>query len=208
MSEIQTTGDGTPATLPVIGYAMPATIPIFAIVWCRILSLWMLAWGLESASSFVASFVDYLTTERRFGVASSRLPVTLAEFLPGIVWLLIAWYFWRKPPAIALRMTRGHELSPSPRGMAPNELLSIITIGIGIYLLAIGLTGVAQAVVIAFDNARNVTTTPMAIWENHSGSIARCILGLWLILGTQGVVGLVRRHGGKWRDNSETEKPD
>jgi hypothetical protein len=168
----------------------------------------MLAWGLESATSFVASFVGYLSTERRFGVTSSQWPVLLVEFLPGIVWLLIAWYFWRKAPAIALRMTRGHELSPSPRGMAPDELLSIITIGIGIYLLTVGLTGVAQAVIIAFDNARNITTTPMAIWENHSGSIVRCILGLWLILGTHGVVALLRRHGGKWRENTETGKPE
>jgi hypothetical protein len=182
--------------------------PTFAVVWCRILSLWMLAWGLESATSFVASFVGYLSTERRFGVTSSQWPVLLVEFLPGIVWLLIAWYFWRKAPAIALRMTRGHELSPSPRGMAPDELLSIITIGIGIYLLTVGLTGVAQAVIIAFDNARNITTTPMAIWENHSGSIVRCILGLWLILGTHGVVALLRRHGGKWRENTETGKPE
>jgi hypothetical protein len=208
MSQIQTNGDGIPVKPPVIGYATPTMAPTFAVVWCRILSLWMLAWGLESATSFVASFVGYLSTERRFGVTSSQWPVLLVEFLPGIVWLLIAWYFWRKAPAIALRMTRGHELSPSPRGMAPDELLSIITIGIGIYLLTVGLTGVAQAVIIAFDNARNITTTPMAIWENHSGSIVRCILGLWLILGTHGVVALLRRHGGKWRENTETGKPE
>lgn len=190
---------------PVIGYVTPSTAPPNAVIWCRILALWMFAWGLETALTAL---------EYDFGSFINRSPsetypflfmMFVLEFLPAALWLLIAWYCWRKAPALAVRMTRELQPSTSHPPMAPDELLSIIVMGIGIFLLTAGLTGIAQAMIQIFENIRENGRLFTSILESHLISIARCILGLWLILGTQGVVTLLRRYGGKWRDNSKIQ---
>jgi hypothetical protein len=208
MSQILPPGNESPGEPPVIGYATPSTAPTFAIVWCRVLALWMFAWGIETALADLEYSLGGLFQSSASQTYLVKLFLFVMQCLPAILWLSIAWYCWRKAPTLALRMTREQEPVLSQRPMSPDELLSIITMGIGIYLLAEGLTGVTQAAVQVFENTRSGERSSMAIWENHLISIARCILGLWLILGTHGVVTLLRRHGGKWRDDSKIEKPE
>ena len=189
----------------VLEYA-PKNMPsMLAVVWCRILALWMLSWGLYTSIPALVAMCGYILTSsgsnQRFGENAAELFIW---GLPGIIWLSMAWYCWRKAPAIALRMTSVRAEGPSEfvSNMTVTELLHVLLMVIGVFLLSTGLPSIAQW---AFDkvgamrNAQAQTVSPQ-FWT----AIARCALGLWLILGTRGIVVLLRRHGGKWRDESKS----
>ena len=62
MSTIEPAGNQADSEQPVLGYAGRAPIPAspVAIVWCRILALWMLAWGLyQGANVLVAALMMF-----------------------------------------------------------------------------------------------------------------------------------------------------
>jgi hypothetical protein len=216
MSGIQPTRIETPDKPHVIGYAGPTTNmpPTFAVVWCRILALWMLGWGLYAESAFVGMLLISMSGFRARQMFAQEWGVMFMEGLPGIVWLLMAWYCWRKAPALASRMTRdlGDGQNLSARGMTADELLHVLLMGIGIYLLSIGLSAIAQWAGTKFEAMHSgpvvgqVSNTIVS--PSIYGSIVRCILGFWFIFGTHGLVILLRRHGGKWRDESKTGTSD
>jgi len=207
MSQIQPTHGDASDKSRVIGYATPTTNmpPTFAVVWCRILALWMLAWGLYTGATFVALGLYFLFN---IGVRQSYpqlLPILTSQGLPGALWLLMAWYCWRKAPDLARRMTQNQDQDQnlSARGMTAEELLHIVLMGIGVYLLSDGLPMLVQMAWEKFEELRSglpgAQMNDSYIWD----SVVRCILGFWLILGTHGIVLLLRRYGGKWRYESK-----
>jgi hypothetical protein len=205
MSSNQPVGDEIPPPSPVLGYAGLSPPPMVAVVWCRLFALWLLANGLSDVASVFGFFASYLL---RPGFRSADM---FAELIPPLfplpIFLLVAWYCWSKAPTLARRMAGGLDPGPSRREITSNELLHIVLIGIGIYLLTEGIPGIARLVYYAITTPRNGPPGFQQIDAVIFGSIIRSGLGVWLILGTRGIAQLLRRHSGRSREEPETTNP-
>jgi hypothetical protein len=190
--------DNVPGVLP---YSTGPMASASAVVWCRLLAVVMLGWGAQTAIVALAQLVDFLP--RSSFNASTIVEYGIGLALPTIVWLILGWYCWAKAPVIANRMARDRaEQNLSPHGMNPDELLATLTMGIGIYMLANGLPTVAQYSYDVFGRVRNGLGPFTNYYGGIVGAVIRCALGLWLILRTRGIVTIIRRHSGRWRDTT------
>ncbi|MGA2440686.1 MAG: hypothetical protein ABSH08_06995 [Tepidisphaeraceae bacterium] len=126
-----------------------------------------------------------------------------SSILPCAVFLLMAWYCWRKAPALARRMAAGSDQGSSQRGSSSDELLHLVLIGIGIYLFTTGIPSLAWPLFLVITIPRNGPPDMAQIHALFFSSIVRSGLGVWLILGTRGIAQLVRRHSGRWHDESK-----
>jgi hypothetical protein len=187
---------------PVLAYHSSSVASTSAVVWCRILAIFMLGWGLQSALIGVVAVIDYgqrSAINARFVAAMFLYPL-----VPGAVWLLLAWYCWAKAPSLADRMTRGSAENAAPSSMSADELLLTLIIGIGIYMLATGFSDFAQLIYIFLERKQFVGQTNTVGVGIIVGSFARWVLGFWFILGPRGIVDIVRRYGGRpTRDSTE-----
>ena len=130
--------------------------------------------------------------------------VMYSSILPCAVFLLMAWYCWRKAPALARRMAAGSDPGSFQHGIASNELLHLVLIGIGIYLLTTGIPSLAWLLLFRVISILRDGSPEMPEIDRYViTSAVSCGLGLWLILGTRGVARLVRKHSDKWRDESK-----
>jgi len=179
-----------------------------AVVWCRIFALWMLAYGLVDGAGFVGFVASRLITGRAPYQQEIVDALMFSSILPCAVFLLMAWYCWRKAPVLARRMAAGSDQGSPQRGSPSHELLHLILIGIGIYLLTTGISQLAWPLYTVIATPRNGPADMSLISEPFFSSIVRCGLGAWLTFGTHGLVILLRRHGGKWREESETPKSE
>jgi hypothetical protein len=205
MPSNQPSGNEASALSPVLGYAGLSPPPIFAVVWCRLFALWMFANGLSNAAGIFGVFAP-VVFRIRFQ-ASEVLAEVILSIVPMLIYFLVAWYCWSKAPVLARRMVAGLDYGSSQHGIGSDELLQIVLMGIGVYLLTEGIPGVARLVFYAIMSPRNGSPGIAQIDANIFSSIFRCGLGAWLILGTRGIGRLLRRHSGRWRDESETRNP-
>lgn len=175
MSSDQPAGDEMPESGPVLGYAGTAPPPMIVVVWCRLFALWMLANALYDGAGVVG-----LLAARLFR-ARFQSPDMFAELIPSIiplpVFFLVAWYCWRKAPAMATRMAEGADHGDAQRGITTDELFQIFLVGIGIYLLTSGITGVTSMLLEAMVSLRNGSTQTLQISGYLFSSIIRC--GIW-----------------------------
>ena len=81
--------------------------------------------------------------------------------------------------------------------MSADELLLTLIIGIGIYMLAIGFSSLVQFIFLVLDQPRYAGQSNNVQVGLIVGSVARCLLGFWFILGPRGIVNIVRRYGGR-----------
>jgi hypothetical protein len=187
---------------PALGYATPSAPSEQVVIWCRILALLMLAFGVISLSRSMVLFVAGL-----FGHPSFIELVASTLFggnLDGIVWLLLVWYCWRKAPRIATRIAPGQHPPASQGGASSDELLHTVTIGIGMYLLFDGLPSLGGLIYRFIEGMRAASFTGITM-ETFIPPVIRCGVGLWLILGTRGIVQLVRGRAGQWQDASSDQ---
>jgi hypothetical protein len=184
---------------PFLAYHSASGGATSAMVWCRILSLFMLGWGLQSALVGSVQAIDYM---QRQPVGGRFVALVLFGTLtPAVVWLLLAWFCWAKAPSLAERITRGLGENPgSSAAMSAGELLFTLIIGIGIYMVATGLPTVMALIFLVLEQARSGGQSDHGQTGAIAGAVARCLLGLWLILGPRGIVQIIRRYGGKWRE--------
>jgi len=179
---------------PVLAYQTSPVTSTSAVVWCRILALFMLGWGLQSVLVGLVEVIDYV---QRSGMNTRFIAaMILYPLVPAFVWLLLAWYCWAKAPSLADRMTRGRAENPAPSSMSADELLLTLIIGIGIYMLAGGIGTISQMVFLFLQQTRYPGQANNLQIGIIVGSVVRCLLGFWLILGPRGIVNLVRRYGG------------
>jgi hypothetical protein len=208
MSQVEPERDEIPAPAPVLGYAGLSPPPMVAVVWCRIFALWLLANGLTDGAGFVGYLASRLISRRVPYQVDIAQALMLSSILPCAVFLLMAWYCWRKAPALARRMAAGSDPGSSQHGIASNELLHLVLIGIGIYLLTTGIPSLAWPLYLVITIPRNGSPDISEIRASFFSSVVRTGLGVWLILGTRGVARLVRRHSGRWQDESEIRNPN
>jgi hypothetical protein len=195
--------EGNEADLPVVlAYQPRAVASTAAVVWCRLLAICMLGWGVESSVVGLAEAIDYLP--RSSFDARTLVMYFLALILPGATWLFLAWYCWAKAPVLADRMTRDTTQDASSQGMSADELLTTIIIGIGIYLLTVGLPSAVNLIYTELTMVRNGGRPMNGVSGTFVGVIVRCLLGIWLILGPQGILKIIRRHSGRWRDTPKS----
>jgi len=181
---------------------------MIAVIWCRLFALWMLASGLEDSAHVVGIIAVRLFRMGSYRFYDEMIGELLPVALPAIVWLAMAWFFWRRAPALASRLAEGADSAISHQGINPSELLNIVIIGVGLYLLTTGIPIVSQLIYLAVENARVGAGFPLSqISTNIFSSIIRCILGFWLILGSRGVARLIQTHSGRWKDPSAHPEP-
>jgi hypothetical protein len=197
MSAISPGSDPQSAPPPVLEYDRPQSASASAVIWCRILALWMLGWGLYYTTSTVGNLVAYLFRPGQLTAGEVGIYATIF-LLPDVIWLLMAWYLWTKSPKLADRIVHDIARERQPRReMSPDELLGVLLIGMGVYLLAEGLPNIARIVFdVLVQNAANAQARSLADYVHEQSfftAIFRCGLGLWFILGVRGVVSLLRR---------------
>jgi hypothetical protein len=203
MSRTEPARDEISEPAGVLGYEGLRAPPMVAVVWCRIFALSLLANGLTDGASFVGYVASRLTGSRFQFQDDLSSVILFSSILPCSVFLLMAWYCWRRAPTLARRMTEGLDPGPSQRGITSGELLHLILMGIGVYLLTTGIPSLAWLLLLLITMLRNGPPATTPIDANIISSIVRCSLGLWLILGTRGIAQLVRRYSGGWHDESK-----
>jgi hypothetical protein len=185
----------SPMVLP---YSPGPVASASAVVWCRLLAVVMLGWGVQSAIEALAQMIDFLPRSAFSAVTMALYGVGSA--LPASIWLILGWYCWAKAPLVADRMARDRTENLWPQGMNADELLATMTMGIGIYMLTGGLPAVAQYLFESFTRVQSGIGPFNNFYGRIVGASIRCALGLWLILGTRGILTIIRRHSGRWRD--------
>lgn len=196
-------GDQPSPVPPILGYAQRQPPPMIAVIWCRLFALWMLANALNVAASVIGmvAFRVLFVSSRMLNSYSIEL---LPSAFPAIVWFILAWYCWRKAPSLASRLTDSSGPETPHPSLTPADLLNVMLIGVGVYMLTSGLPTVVQFAFLIFQNVRNV---PNGVNYNQFtgsmlASIARCILGIWLIVGKAGFARLIQSHSGRWKTPS------
>jgi hypothetical protein len=185
-----------------LGYATPSAPSELVVIWCRILALLMLAFGVISLSRSMMLFATGMLSHADFiNLVTSAL---FGGNLDGIVWLLMAWYCWRKAPKLATRIAPGQHPKATLGGASSDELLHTITIGIGMYLLFDGMPSLGGLAYRFIEGMRAASFTGITV-QTFIPPIIRCGVGLWLILRTRGVVQLVRGRAGQWHDTSSDQ---
>ena len=213
MSAIPPGSDPKPAPQPVLDYDQLQTASAPAVIWCRILAIWMLGWGLYYSTSTLGTLIAYFffPGQPHFGEAGIYATVSL---LPDVIWFLMAWYCWTKAPKLAGRIVGDIASQHTPhRGMAPDELLGVLVIGLGAYLLAEGLPTIARIVYdVIVERAGNIAANPLSDVVHEQGvftAVIRCVLGSWFILGMRRVVSLLRclSSGGPSAESDDKDDP-
>jgi hypothetical protein len=202
MSAMPPGSDPKPTAPTVFEYGGPREGSPAAIIWCRILALWMGAWGIYLGSSGLESLV--------VGLFSRSSSINLAEGIEwfffvlaqGGIWIAMACYCWIRAPQLADRMARtGDDRPRSHQAISSDELLSTIVIGIGVYLMAEGLPSFARMI---FEHLQRFGI--MGYWSNifdQQGfflALARCALGIFLIFKADWIVRVLCR--GRSKDES------
>jgi hypothetical protein len=199
MSKIQSAGDGPAGNEPVLGYARTSPPSAMAVLLCRVLAIWMLAWGFYSASDSLSQAFNWLLNAQRPPV-STWFAFFIDLGLTAGIWFSFAWYCWTRAPALAEKMAGLTDPPVSSSPMTSDELMHVLLIGIGIYLLADGLPlFLGSLIVLGFKEF----IYPRDQFEIHSWVITgaiRCGLGLLLIIRTHWVAAFFRRRARSSRD--------
>ncbi len=185
-----------PASLT-IGYASPSSPPTTIVVWCRLFALWLLVNGAIGVTEILE-----ITIGAMFGMRplnSSLIVEAIEVGLPMMVWLLAGWYCWYRAPSLAARIAGSPNQALPEQSLNPNDLLQIALIALGVYFFGEGIPGFARVLSDAIAGVRQGSFASVNE-PDVVMTVARCLLGLWLILGTPGVARLIRKHSGRWHD--------
>jgi hypothetical protein len=195
MSAMPPGSDPKPAAPTVLEYQIPRGASSTAIIWCRILALWMGAWGIYVGSTGLEPLVFGLFSRASsigFAEAVEWLVVLLAQ---GGVWIAMACYCWVRAPNLAAKMAATDDDRPlSHQAMSSDELLGTIVIGIGVYVTAEGLPSLARMI---FDQLRQFgvmgNLSNILDQQGFFFALARCVLGVFLILKADWIVRVLCR---------------
>lgn len=190
-----TAGAETAESSPVIAYSDSGSQNLYLpVVICRVLAIWMLAQGALQLTYIVIGSVAVIfdpPTRRNFSLAMWA-PVAV----PAIFWLLLALIVWWRAPWLARRISGGDSV-PMPEIPGGDRLLTVALVVVGVLVLADAVPNLTSSIMIAFrEKADRATTT--ALWNSTTlGELLKLAVGLWLVLGTEGVARLIHRlrHG-------------
>lgn len=185
---------------PVVSYETPSE-SIFAIVWCRILALWMLAWGIHSAATNAVLILIYMVL--RSGSTPTQVGLQAAiEAFPPALWVVLAWICWRKAPRLASHILQG---MPEPAWHAKvnsQQIIGLMLIGIGIFLLGDGIPAAMQALFRFLQTGRAFIWIDPLWTSGLAASVLQCGIGIWFILGARGLATAIRRLSDRAVDQS------
>jgi hypothetical protein len=85
MSAIPPGSDPQPAAQPVFDYDRPQGASEFAVIWCRILAIFMLGWGLYFAASTVGNLIVYFFSPGQLRLGEVGIYATVALLPDGLV---------------------------------------------------------------------------------------------------------------------------
>lgn len=118
--------------------------------------------------------------------------VMLFAFLP----VVIAFLLWRFPLSVASALIPKATNREKPKPLSEPEIQVVAFSILGLWLLASAIPDVFYWVIYAYRmetvGFRNVELTPQNIAGIVSTTV-ELVLGLWLLLGSKGIVGIVRR---------------
>jgi hypothetical protein len=208
-----TEADPSPPPAPVLGYDSPINAGnSAAIVWFRILAVWLFANAIHSGTAAIGQIVYYwynyasYAGVRGFNPAMQVLAIT---GLPTITWFLLAWYCWAGAPRMAHRASIGVDTgAPARLGVSGDELLGVLLIAVGVYLLSDGLAETGRFFSLAVIRGRQGNPIFNDVSSAIFAAALRILLGLWLILGNRGIVNLIRRYSGRWKIESQSPQRD
>jgi hypothetical protein len=205
-----TEAEPSPPPTPVLGYDSPIHAGnSSAVVWLRILAIWMLACAIHDTTGAVGQLVYY---GYRYGTVRFFNPLwetLMAAGLPALVWFAAAWYCWTNAPGIARRASiEGAESNPPRAGMTADELLSVLLVAVGVYLFGDGLGNGGRWIYVAVMRGRQGNSVLFDLDSMIFSAVLRVAVGIWLILGNRGIVNLIRRYSGRWKIESQSPQHD
>ena len=167
---------------------------------CKAVALWPLASGIISLSALVLMLFTLLLCDRNsghslVGVAFGGI-VPLGEFLAAAL-------LWKMSGFIARRMVRDIPVPVLRTGLTSGQLMVIAFTTVGIYALFSGVKELlriaAQVFFMCRENGINYSEFLKDInWQaNFWGTLLNCGVAIWLVLGSRGIVQMIRRvrHG-------------
>lgn len=157
----------------------------WAVLACKTLALWILYHGLGQLAVFLSGVYDtYVNSAGDSGLLWSSGPAVVMSFAV-ILWVGAPWFATRMFP------------EDGPGDVAPGNgeaLLSVAVLFMGSLIFLHGAFGILEAAVTALATRRFYGQWDWPGWHGKLwSSVARIIVGLWLILGNRGVVCLLQR---------------
>jgi hypothetical protein len=197
--------DQTPP-IPAIPYETPGDAPANVVVLMRLGILLLAAVAVQFLFYGFGVLLVYLLEERSmtgFGVVFFVvIAVTVAAGL------ILCAYLWKRVPDAAIRLF-GRTALPSLPSADGSALLGVGLVVLGGYEIVEAVYSASEILVpivvrhwypISFSNRSLVELLPSGV---------RAAVGLWLILGNERALELIRRHSGRYRDqpSSEADRP-
>ena len=97
-------------------------------------------------------------------------------------------------------MCRGVELGTQSKPINPDELLHVLLVRIGVFLLTEGLPSLGWLAYTIIEHIRQGTTEPISYTATTFSGLVRVALGGWLVLRPYGAVELINRYSRKTRE--------
>jgi hypothetical protein len=177
---------------------------------CKILAVWALAQAALSITPlFLLLFLAFSDPGRAFAASFSAI-IPVGEIIVGI-------FLWGYSRAIGRRMVRDDPMPVVSTDMDGEHLMSIAFAAIGIYAVWASSEDFFRKAVQILYTCREEGITYADFWANDDwnasffGTLGSLALGMWLLLGSRGIVRIVRRIQGKDqmtnKDIAETGEP-
>lgn len=167
-----------------------------AVLACKFLALWMFAQGVLYGTSTVVlaiATVGGLFTDRD---AQWRLLAMLAYTgVPALCVLVAGIVLWKMSGRLAGRMVSDDPTPVTREDISAESVMSIAFAAVGVFVLVPVLRGLAGSLVGLVRGDHTLSDWADASWHrNLWSSIVGLAFALWLILGSRGIVKVIRRY--------------
>jgi hypothetical protein len=189
--------------IPVLAYDAPSLHLPAIVVCCRMLAIALAVPAIEPIVSLVGGLIlgpilgKSMTTPQ-------GLQVIFIHAISALCWAVPAVVCWWQAPWLSKRIFKGISRDgggPLFGNIAADQVLAVLLIAVGVYEIADAIPWFARLIdylrygILTQEERRYMIT-----------SVLRIIVGLWLVLGTSGILKMIRSHTGRWRDDPNSEE--
>jgi hypothetical protein len=170
---------------------------------CRILALWLFT---QAATSLVTTIVEVVTLFNIWdditrGANQSGISAPFGVLLgmsPTLVMIAIGVLLWKKADSVASRMVSDDPAPVTSAQATREDLLGVAYSAMGMFILASSLPELGRTIaqLLAADG---VGLQNQQLWQNGAwqgrfwGELTQIAIGLWLLLGSRGIVRALRK---------------
>jgi hypothetical protein len=171
--------------------------PANVVVLMRLADLFLAAAAVQyflASLGYCLQFMDQPGGLRTFG-----LRYLLSSSCTAAVALVLCGYLWKKIPSLALRFF-GRSALETSADPTRNDFLAVALIAVGVFELIEAVDSAATVAAPLVVGAGGRLYERGTAWAYFVPALVRAGFGFWLVVGTDSVLALIRRHSGRYAD--------